>query len=68
MRTLAPDRLVAQYELLSQARQEILTRYRARAAALNRLIDIYNLQAPSCAQPHSRISIELAIERLGAIV
>lgn len=61
--TLTPDRLIAEHEHLAQSRVQILARYRTRAAALNRIIDTFNLKAPRGTQHHIRIDIEGEVER-----
>jgi DnaJ-like protein len=62
-RSLAPDQIIADYEDLVRARDLLLARFRERAAALNKLIDIFNLKAPSSRVHHGRIQIEAETER-----
>ena len=63
LRTLAPDQLVAEYKHLANSRDQILMRYRERAATLNKVIDVFNLKAPSGTFHHKRIQIELDIQK-----
>lgn len=46
MGTLSANKLIEARERLSEAREKTCIEYRERAAALNRLIDLYNLKAP----------------------
>lgn len=61
--SLAPDRLIAEYEDLNRSRERVCERFRERATTLNGLIDAFNLQAPSSRLHHSRIRIESELER-----
>lgn len=67
-KNLAPHQLVAEHEHLLRSRDKILMRYRERAEALNKTIDVFNLKAPSGTLHHARIQIEREIQKfLGAI-
>jgi len=63
LKTLAPHRMVAEHERLTRSRDQIAARYRDRAAALNKIIDTFNLKAPSGTRHHARIQIEDEIEK-----
>jgi hypothetical protein len=58
MRTLSPDKMIAEHESLGQAREQTCTRFREMALALNRQIDIFNLKVPSSRLQHRRIRID----------
>lgn len=62
-KTLAPDKMIAELENLARARKETVTRYRQRAAALNKLIDAFNLKAPNGRLHHARVQIEQEIKK-----
>jgi len=63
LKSLAPDRMVAEHERLTRSRDEILARYRDRAAALNKIIDMFNLKAPNGTRHHARIQIQEETEK-----
>ena len=63
LKTLAPDRMIAEHEHLTRSRDQILARYRDRAATLNKIIDTFNLKAPSGTRHHARIQIEDEIQK-----
>ncbi len=62
-KTLAPDKMIAELESLTRARGETVTRYRQRAAALNKLIDTFNLKAPNGRLHHARVQIEQEVKK-----
>lgn len=45
--SLSPDQMIVEREHLAQARERVCRVYRQRAAALNKMIDTFNLRAPS---------------------
>lgn len=61
--TRAPDEIIAEHERLARLRDKFIARFRERAAALNKLIDTYNLKAPNSRVHHARIQIEDEIEK-----
>lgn len=61
--SLAPDRIIAEYEHLARARNQVVARFRERAAALNKRIDTFNLKAPNSRVHHTRIQIDDEIGR-----
>ena len=63
LKTLAPDRMIAEHEQLARSRDQILARYRDRAAALNKIIDTFNLKVPSGTRHHGRIQIQDEIQK-----
>lgn len=63
LKTFAPELMVAEHERLTRSRDEILARYRDRAAALNKIIDTFNLKAPNGTRHHARIQIEKVIQK-----
>ena len=63
LKTLAPDQMIAEHEHLARSRDQILARYRDRAAALNKTIDTFNLQAPNAQMHHARLQIEDEIQK-----
>ncbi len=64
--TRAPADARAVREHLARARERVRADYRARATALNRAIDAFNLQVPVVRLQHARIRIEEELERLDA--
>ncbi len=62
-RSFAPDRIIAEYEQLTRSRDQIISRFRERAVALNKSIDTFNLKAPNSRVHHTRIQIGSEIER-----
>lgn len=62
-KTLTPDMMIAELASLARAREETATRYRKRAAALNKLIDTFNLKAPNGRLHHVRVQIEQEIKK-----
>lgn len=63
MKTLALDKMISQREHLAQVREQTIVEYRQRAAALNKLIDTYNLKVPSADLHRERIRVEEEIQR-----
>ncbi len=63
VKTLTPDRMIAERASLARAREEAVTRYRKRATALNKLIDTFNLKAPNGRLHHARVQIEREIKK-----
>lgn len=61
--SFAPDRIIAEYEQIARSRDQAVSRFRERAAALNKIIDTFNLKAPNSRVHHSRIQIESEIKR-----
>ncbi len=59
---LSAHQLIAEREGLAQAREKTCVQYRARAAALNKLIDLYNLKAPTAEVHRERIRIDAEIQ------
>lgn len=60
---LPADRMIHERERLAEAREKICVEYRERAAALNKLIDLYNLKAPRSDLHRERIRIDEKIKR-----
>jgi len=61
--SLSAHKLIQTEERLAEARERICVEYRQRAAALNRLIDLYNLKAPRADLHRERIRLEEAIQK-----
>lgn len=61
-KNLAPDQLVAEHEHLLRSRHRVLTRYRERADALNKTIDVFNLKAPSGTLHRARVQVEREVQ------
>ncbi|MBI3914655.1 MAG: DUF1992 domain-containing protein [Chloroflexi bacterium] len=61
--SLPIDKIPAEHLRLQEARAEIVAAYRRRATGLNKVIDSFNLQAPSSRLQHPRIAIEDEIQR-----
>jgi len=61
-KVLSPPQMIAERERLAQAREKTGAEYRARAAALNKLIDLYNLKAPTAGLHRARIRIDEEIQ------
>ena len=57
------DQMIAEHERLEQQRARVCVEYRDRAAALNQLIDLYNLKAPTAELHRERIRIEKEIQK-----
>lgn len=60
---LPADRMIQERERLAEAREKICVEYRERAAALNKLIDLYNLKALRADLHRERIRIDEKIKR-----
>ncbi len=60
---LAPDQMIAEYKRLTEERDRISNRYRARATELNRQIDLFNLKAPVSRLQHPRVRVEDEIDQ-----
>jgi hypothetical protein len=65
-KTLAPDKLIAEYEHLARVREQTGAKFRERAAALNKEIDVFNLKAPPGIPHFARLRIEEEIEKFQA--
>ncbi|HEX7593708.1 MAG TPA: DUF1992 domain-containing protein [Anaerolineae bacterium] len=63
LNVLSPYQMIAERERLAQVREKTGAEYRARAAALNKLIDLYNLKAPTAGLHRERIRIEEEIQK-----
>src|SRR5450759_3422024 len=63
LNVLSPHQMIVECERLAQAREKTGAEYRARAAALNKLIDLYNLKAPTAESHRARIRIKEEIQR-----
>jgi DnaJ family protein C protein 28 len=63
MKTLAPDKMIAEYEHLAQAIEKTCDAYRQQASALNRTIDTFNLQVPNVNLQMPRLKIDDELER-----
>lgn len=63
LNVLSPHQMIVERERLAQAREKTGAEYRARAAALNKLIDLYNLKAPTAGLHRERIRIEEEIQK-----
>jgi hypothetical protein len=55
--------MIQERERLAEAREKICVEYRERAAALNKLIDLYNLKAPRADLHRERIRVDEEIQR-----
>lgn len=64
--TLAPEQLIAEYEDIARSRERMIERFRERAFALNRLIDAFNLTAPSSRLHYPRIRVQEELDNLQA--
>ncbi len=62
-KVLSPPKMIAERERLAQVREKTGAEYRAHAAALNKLIDLYNLKAPTAELHRARIRIEEEIQK-----
>ncbi len=63
LNALSPHQMIVERERVAQAREKTCVEYRARAAALNKLIDLYNLKAPNAELHRQRIRIDEEIQR-----
>jgi hypothetical protein len=63
MKKLTPRKMIAECERLLGIRERTCETYRQRASALNRLIDTFNLQAPSARLHHARILIQDQVDQ-----
>ena len=62
LKSLSIDKIPAEHSQLEEARARAITEYRRRASALNKIIDTFNLQAPTARLQHPRIAIEEEID------
>lgn len=58
IKSLAPDKSIAEREHLAQVRDKTMRVYRQRAEALNKLIDIFNLKVPNAQLQVPRVRID----------
>ncbi len=63
LKTLAPDKMIAEHEHLAESIERTSGIYRKRAAALNKAIDTFNLKVPDTSLQVPRLRIEEEIER-----
>ena len=63
MKTLALEKMISEREHLAQVHEQTIADYRRRAAALNQMIDTFNLKSPSAAFHRERIRIEEEVRR-----
>ena len=60
---LALHELIEEYEHLDAARERVGVEYRERAAMLNKIIDVFNLQVPRAELQRERIRIDEEIQK-----
>ncbi len=63
MKSLALEKMIVEREYLAHAREQTIAEYRERAAALNKVIDTFNLKAPIADLHRERIRVEEEIKR-----
>jgi DnaJ family protein C protein 28 len=63
LKTLTPDKIIAEYEQLDASIEKTSGIYRKRALVLNKTIDTFNLKVPDTSLQVPRIRIEEEIER-----
>ncbi len=63
MKSLAPDKMIAEREHLAEARERTCRVYRQRAITLNKVIDTFNLKVPTPQLQFPRVRIEEELER-----
>jgi DnaJ family protein C protein 28 len=62
-KTLALEKIISEREHLARVREQTIVEYCERATALNKIIDLFNLKAPSADFHRQRIRIEEEIRR-----
>jgi len=63
LNTLSVNKMIQEREHLAVAREKLCVRYRERAAAVNRMIDLLNLKAPRADLHRERVRVEEEIQR-----
>ncbi len=63
MKSLALEKMIVEREYLARVREQTIAEYRERAAALNKVIDTFNLKAPIADLHRERIRVEEEIKR-----
>ena len=63
VKSLAPHKLIAEYEHLASVRAQVSAKFRDRASTLNKEIDLFNLKAPPGIPHFTRVRIEEELEK-----